>query len=270
MRITILANRDLPSNYALNLMMKWLDKHDLTIFLSDRVGKKSDKHPFLQNLEFFEQALFLKILYPLVSRRNRLLISFDEMGVEHGCSVETLNRINAGAGFSRFVETEPDLVITLRYGVILKDQVIAVPKFGVINLHSGILPDYKGVMATFRAMLNDEAIIGTTLHYIKDSSIDQGPVIGTTEFMVNPKKSYLWHVISLYAEGCKLIESAVNTIDRDGRIDAIDQLTGGHYYSFPTDAELDEFIERGLKLFDSDEIVELISEYFEIDGRELK
>jgi methionyl-tRNA formyltransferase len=242
----------------------------LTIFLSDRVGKKVDKHVSLQNLEFFEQALFLKILYPMVSRRNRLLLSFDEMGLEYGCSIETLNKINSGTDFNRFAETKPDLVITLRYGVILKDQVISVPKFGVINLHSGILPDYKGVMATFRAMLGEEAIIGTTLHYIKDSSIDQGPVIGTTEFMVNLKKSYLWHVISLYTEGCKLIESAVSSISRDGRIDAAPQLAGGHYYSFPTNAELDEFLQRGLKLFDGDEIIELISEYFEIDGRELK
>jgi methionyl-tRNA formyltransferase len=270
MRITILANRDLPSNYALNLLMKLLDAHELTVFLSDRVGKKSDKHPSLQNLEFFEHALFLKILYPLVSRHKRKLLSFNEMGQEFGCSIDSLNGINAGTEFNQFVETKPDLVITLRYGVILKEQVISIPKFGVINLHSGILPDYKGVMATFRAMLNKENTIGTTLHYITDSSIDEGPVIGTTEFVVNPKKSYLWHVINLYTEGCKLIESAVRTIGRDGRIDAGDQLPGGRYYSFPMDAELLAFDQLGLKLFDGDEIMELVSQHFIIDRREPK
>ncbi len=263
MRITILANRDLASNFALNILTGLLEGHELTVFLSDRVGKSSNNHASLKHLEICEQSLFLKFLSPSDSKRGRLLLSFDELSQERGCSVETLNKINTGVGFNRFVATNPELVVTIRYGVILKDPVISVPKFGAINLHSGLLPDYKGVMATFRAMLNKEATIGTTLHYIRDSAIDQGPVIGTTQLSVNEQKSYLWHVISLYPDGCGLIERSVAAIDCNGGIDAIDQTSRGHYYTFPTDSELREFEKSGLKLFDGNEILELVEEYFE-------
>ena len=171
----------------------------------------------------------------------------------------------------RFESSQPDLVVSLRYGVILKDPVISIPRFGVINLHSGILPDYKGVMATFRAMLNEEKLIGTTLHYINDASIDQGPVIGTTQLSVDTKKSYLWHVLQLYPKGVSLIASTIDSIERKGKVDArvearVDarvQTAEGHYYTFPTEDELQSFESLGHKLFDGDEIMELVDEYFE-------
>lgn len=46
----------------------------------------------------------------------------------------------------------PDLFISIRFGKIFKDEIIQVPKFGLINLHSTILPDYRGIMGTLHAI----------------------------------------------------------------------------------------------------------------------
>jgi len=54
-------------------------------------------------------------------------------------------------------------------GLIIREPVIAHSQYGYINLHSGLLPDYRGVMASFRAMVNGDAEIGSTLHYIQDA-----------------------------------------------------------------------------------------------------
>ncbi len=215
MQITILANRDLPSNYALNLLTESLSGHSLSIFLSDRVGQQSTRASGLEDLEILRQ-------------------------------------------------TNPDLIITLRYGVILKNEVIAIPRYGVVNLHSGLLPAYKGVMATFRAMLAGETIIGTTLHYIKDASIDTGPVIGTTAMEVTPDKSYLWHVLNLYPAGCDLLTASVQAISGKGSADAVHQIPGGQYYSFPTDEDLHLFQRAGHRLFDVGEILEFASRYIPV------
>ena len=67
MRITILANRDLPSNFALNMLLGMLDGHELTLFLSDKVGKSNQKPALLKQLESFELSLLLRILDPLDS-----------------------------------------------------------------------------------------------------------------------------------------------------------------------------------------------------------
>ena len=176
MRITILANKDIASNIALNNILPRLSNHEVSVFLSSKVGKGDSLPEGLQRLRFFEQSLFNELLFPLISKSNpgsnRELLSFDGLEKIIKKPIKVLNLINSEEGFSSFKETEPDLVVSIRYGTILKAPVIAVPKCGVINLHSGLLPAYRGVMATFRAMLNGDEKIGTTLHYISDASID--------------------------------------------------------------------------------------------------
>ena len=111
----------------------------------------------------------------------------------------------AQEGIARIQATEPELIISLRFGLIIRDAVIAIPKHGVINLHSGLLPDYRGVMATFRAMLNGESEIASTLHFIQDSGVDTGDIISTVAVAVEPDKSYLLNVLNLYVGGCEQI-----------------------------------------------------------------
>ena len=254
MRITILANRDLAANLALNLLSTGLAEHNLTIFLSDSVGDPAVHPQALRDLAQFEQSL-IDGHWKSINHSSAGISSFDELAQKTGKSIRTLNSINSGENFDIFKETQPDLVISIRYGVILKSRVICIPRYGVINLHSGLLPDYKGVMATFRAMQNGEKSIGATLHYIHDNSIDTGAVIGTTSLRVEASRSYLWHVLELYTGGCKLVVGAVNCIEKNGSADASEQSGGGRYYSFPTDDELKAFTRAGLKLFDEQELI---------------
>jgi methionyl-tRNA formyltransferase len=152
---------------------------------------------------------------------------------------------------------DPDLIISIRYGHILKNEVIKIPKHGVINLHSGLLPDYRGVMATFWAMLNNEKEIGTTLHYIDDGTIDTGRIIGKTKRAIDYSKSYLWNVLQLYPNGVELILETIRAIDREERVSNISQDDDGNYFSFPDYNDLEEFIRAGQQLFDSSEKFEI-------------
>ena len=150
----------------------------------------------------------------------------------------------------------------VRYGGILREQAIALPRLGVINLHSGLLPDYRGVMATFRAMLNGEQEIGTTLHYISDPGIDTGDIIGTTSLTVDPQHSYLWHVLQLYPTACDRLFACVRQLAAGQTVDVRPQPAGGNYFSFPNDDDLQAFHKRGLKLYDIGEITSFAQQYF--------
>ena len=63
-------------------------------------------------------------------------------------------------------DVRADLLISIRFGMILGTEALGLPPRGVLNLHSGLLPQYRGVLATFRALLNGDAEIGCTLHWI--------------------------------------------------------------------------------------------------------
>jgi len=271
MNITILSNRDLASNFALNHLLPALHGHHLTVYLSSRLGK-AEAHPQqLRDLALFEHQKLNQqqpstphpagVGQPSApmgaahsSSKTFSLLSFDALSAYASSPITEFNDINTVTGLARLRASKPALIISLRYGVILKAAAISVPTHGVINLHSGPLPTYRGVMASFWGLLNGEDQLGTTLHYIHDTGVDTGSIIDTTTLSVNPQRSYLWHTLNLYPAGCALIAATVARLANGAPIASYAQSQGGEYYTFPTGADLTRFTERGLRLFDEDEL----------------
>jgi methionyl-tRNA formyltransferase len=171
--------------------------------------------------------------------------------------VSILNNINTAEGINKLKQTKPDLIICIRYGLILKNAAISIPCFGVINLHSGLLPRYRGVMATFWAMLNGDTTIGCTLHYIDNHQIDTGRTIASTKLSVYKKRSYLWHVFTLYEKGILEIAKTVQNIKAEQVITCKAQREGGHYYTFPKADDFQNFVNKGFMLASEAEILAL-------------
>jgi methionyl-tRNA formyltransferase len=264
MNITVLANRDLASNLALNqLLPRLTESNQLQVFLSSQVGSGANLPEPLRMLKFFEQTLFNTILFPALDQGAAATkpYTFNQLERFTTSPITVLNQINSETGLATLAAGAPDLVICIRYGGILKDQAIAIPAHGVINLHSGLLPDYRGVMATFRALLYGESEIGTTLHYISDGSIDTGDIIGNTHMPVSAGRSYLWHVLQLYPQACELLAQLVEGIGTGQAPARQLQPSGGNYYSFPALAELEALLQSGHSLYDVDDITDIANSY---------
>ena len=167
MRILFLSNKDLASNYALNLLLPKVSKNnEIHLWLSAKVGKSTVLPRQLETLKFFEQGLFNKLLAPLISasKNPNAYKTFDDFSGFLDSELREVNHINSSEIIEDLSALSPDLIVSIRYGGILKDRVISIPPKGVINLHSGILPKYKGVMATFWALKLMNLKLG--LHYI--------------------------------------------------------------------------------------------------------
>ncbi|MFA3793218.1 formyl transferase [Aliiglaciecola sp. SL4] len=274
MRITILANRDLASNMAINLLLQQLPEHRYAILLSAKVGKSENLPEPLKSLAFIEQTLFNQIVYPLIETQQYTtnmgnppanaslpLKSFQQI-LGSGIPISDIQNINSPSGYQTLAAQNPELIISIRFGQILQEAIIRLPKMGVINLHSGKLPDYRGVMATFWAMLNNNENIGTSLHFIDSNKIDAGKIISSTQRRVDYHRSYLHNVLSLYPEGVKTIVAAVNKLNCGEEVKTQNMdLSSGQYFSFPDEVTLTQFAEQGKRLFDYDEIPELVAKY---------
>ena len=259
MNITLLVNKDLASCLAINYLLPQLAQHRLSIFLSSRVGSKK-LTANLEQLRLVEQDLPNELIFPLQCSRNAAdteLIGFPGIKERLEGRLGELNDINSESGLARFAATEPQLVLSIRYGTILRDRVIRIPQRGVLNLHSGRLPDYRGIMATFWALLNDESHIGTTLHTIDSTGIDAGSILAETTLPVQKERSYLWHVLELYRDGCQSMGTAVHAIANGDTPATRQQRESGQYFSFPTAADLDRFHAMGWCLFDNKDVVNI-------------
>lgn len=228
MRILCCLNRDLASHIALGLLLRELDRHEIRVALTERVGAVAqDEPPQRRELRMAEQVL--------------PTLTFSELA-----ATEVIQDPNAGAGLEFIKAFAPDLIVSIRYGAILKSPVLSIPRLGVLNLHSGLLPEYRGVLATFRALMNGDAEIGCTLHYIADSSIDTGDVVATCRVPVTPGHSLLRHVLDLYPPGVAMVGAAVRSLAAgDSLPRQAQRREEGRYFSYPTSEEWNEFSKRG-------------------------
>ena len=259
MNISILYNYDIYSNEALNLLLPKLASHQLSLFYSKAVGKSVVRDRRLQQLRFVEQGLFNDVLYPITDNGNLRAqrLSFEQLGKLVGATPQAITNINSEDGLAQLRATQPDLILSIRFGQILKAEAISAPEIGVINLHSGLLPAYRGVMASFWAMLNQAPEIGTTVHWITDPKIDAGHKISEQSHAPNLNASYMSNVVSLYETGVQQLIDAVANLDTL-RLDLKTDMQGGDYYSYPTTADLDNFEEQGLRLFDPEDLQTLV------------
>jgi methionyl-tRNA formyltransferase len=268
MRIFVCLNTDVVSNIAFNLLLPSLAGHEVAVGLSTRIGGASARAPSepaaRRELRVAEQRFATEVLFPLVERSGlpdgARCLTFAELERLRGIAVSDLTNPNVGAGLGILQSFQPDVIVSIRYGAIFKAPAIAVPRLGVLNLHSGLLPAYRGVIATFRALMARETEIGCTLHYIVDGTIDTGPVVAQSHNAVDPTRSMFWHVVSLYPAGVQLIARALERLGRGETLDTQMQ-SGGAYYSYPTEDEWNEFHARGWRVADPSDLTDLSLRY---------
>lgn len=250
MRIAVLYNQDVYALKALNRLLPSLTQHTLHLFHSSRVGRATNNQPApLNDLMTIEHAL-IRQFSGRPPGQHRL--GFDELADCFDLTDVPLNDVNQPSGLARLRHFQPDLMVSIRFGKILGAHAIACADRGVINLHSGLLPDYRGVMPTFWAMLSGEVNIGMTLHWVPDATIDTGPIIGRTTHTCDLEASYIANVWQLYDPGVDLMLQAVSQIET-GDLQAETAVAGdatGRYFTFPDASALALFREQGLKLHD--------------------
>jgi methionyl-tRNA formyltransferase len=266
-KILCCLNADVVSSVALNLLLPSLGGHDVHVALSTRIGgsRSNTSEPVpRQELRVAEQSLALDVLFPLIEQAahpdNGRHLTFDELPRLRGIPVTSLPNPNAGEGLAFLQQLAPDLIISIRYGAIFKSPAIAIPPLGILNLHAGLLPTYRGVIASFRALMAGERDLGCTLHYITDGTIDTGPVVGQTRIPVDSARSLFAHVVALYPNAVEMVGDAIGRLAR-GQVLAQETQSGGNYYTYPTAAEWEDFLRRGWRVADPTDLWDVFARY---------
>ncbi|MGM0444334.1 MAG: formyltransferase family protein, partial [Fibrobacterota bacterium] len=80
-------------------------------------------------------------------------------------------------------ELAPDLLVSVSWRMLIPPSILAIPRFGGVNLHRGFLPRYKGAEPVRRALENGDHEIGITAHVLAEE-IDAGEVLAVVRHPV--------------------------------------------------------------------------------------
>lgn len=95
---------------------------------------------------------------------------------EAGIPVYQPETLRGGAFTQTLREIDPDLIAVAAYGKILPEEILNYPKYGCINVHTSLLPKYRGAAPMQRAIMNGESETGVTIMYM-EKGLDTGDIL---------------------------------------------------------------------------------------------
>ncbi|OBK43931.1 methionyl-tRNA formyltransferase [Mycobacterium sp. 1081908.1] len=105
--------------------------------------------------------------------------------LDRGIPVLRPARPNSPEFVAELSELAPDCCPVVAYGALLRDELLAVPPHGWINLHFSLLPAWRGAAPVQAAIAAGDAITGATTFRI-EPSLDSGPVYGVVTETIRP------------------------------------------------------------------------------------
>lgn len=107
----------------------------------------------------------------------------------HGLPVEQPEKLTA-LELARLQACRADLALVMAYGHILRDEFIAAPRLGTVNLHASLLPKYRGASPIQTAIASGERHTGVSFMRIV-RALDAGPVADTEAVAIEPHDTAL-------------------------------------------------------------------------------
>ncbi len=105
-------------------------------------------------------------------------------------------------------DLNPDLFIVVAYKILPK-SLLSIPKYGSINLHSSLLPKYRGAAPIQRAILDEQDVTGVTTFLI-EPKVDTGRILLQAECAIEESDNYGSLSTKLSNMGADLMISSIN------------------------------------------------------------
>ena len=100
------------------------------------------------------------------------------------------NNLNTDEELKFFKEVNPDIVVVVAYGQLISKKFLEVPTKGFINIHSSLLPKWRGAAPIQRAIMNVDKQTGVSIMKITEG-LDSGPVMKKIPIDISPSDTSL-------------------------------------------------------------------------------
>lgn len=120
---------------------------------------------------------------------------------------------------------QPDVMVVVAYGLLLPPAVLALPRYGCVNVHASLLPRWRGAAPIERAILAGDGESGVCIMQM-EQGLDTGPVLKEVRTPINPDDTAATLTARLQQLGCAAL------------IEVLRALPAGSLHPVPQDASL--------------------------------
>ncbi len=166
-----------------------------------------------------------------------------EYAVSQGLPVFQPHKLKSEDFLGKIRELKPDLIVVVAFRMLPR-EVWELPKYGTINLHASLLPQYRGAAPINWAIINGEKETGVTTFFI-NQDIDTGDLIMQESLAIDESDNAGSLHDKLMQLGAGLLVQTVKAIASDG-VTLVSQSENLHLKSAPKIFREDTFIDWDL------------------------
>ncbi|OGN01786.1 MAG: methionyl-tRNA formyltransferase [Candidatus Yanofskybacteria bacterium RIFCSPLOWO2_12_FULL_43_11b] len=128
-----------------------------------------------------------------------------KLAEEHGIKVyQPVSLKKDDLVFEEFKNLKPDICVVAAYGKIFSKRFLDIPRYGFVNVHPSLLPEYRGPSPIQTALLNGDKETGAAIMLI-DEKIDHGPLLAEEKYDIGVGKDLVEISEELFGLGAKLL-----------------------------------------------------------------
>ncbi|WP_062909448.1 methionyl-tRNA formyltransferase [Mycobacterium avium] len=131
--------------------------------------------------------------------------------LDRGIPVLRPARPNSPEFVAELAQLAPDCCAVVAYGALLRDELLAVPPHGWINLHFSLLPAWRGAAPVQAAIAAGDTITGATTFRI-EPALDSGPIYGVVTEAIRPTDTAGELLARLAVSGAELLSATLDGI----------------------------------------------------------
>lgn len=264
MRVALCVKRDIFGLLAARAFVRTIapSRQALRVFCSVKTRPAEDQEPLPRLLKSLERDFPIDTL--LAAATDRPAGGHDVLSADRW---HVLRDLRPQQGAADLLGWQPDIIVSIRFSLIFPQHVIDAVPAGILNVHPGPLPEYRGLYAPFWQIMNGEDRLRATLHLV-DRGIDTGAVVGTHDLRRHAGRSLLWHIGELYRGGAALAARTVLRTASGEPPAALRQPQSGRYWRIPTPAEAEAFLRGPMPVVTTADYLELLREALLPDAAE--
>ena len=171
------------------------------------------------------------------NRGHKLAFSpVKEYALSQGLTVYQPTKMRDGTALALVRELHPELIVVAAYGRILPEDILNTPPYGSINVHSSLLPKYRGAAPINWAILNGERETGVTIMYMA-KELDAGDILHVLKTDIDPQEDAQALTARLAELGAEALHEAIGKIE-SGTVARTAQDHAAHTYAPMLDKSL--------------------------------
>lgn len=143
-----------------------------------------------------------------------------EFALEHNIPIMQFEKLSRD-GVESIRNLAPDIMVTASYGQIISQEIIDIPKFGIINVHGSLLPEFRGASPIQTAIMKGCTETGVTIMRT-EAGLDTGDIILMGKLPIGEEETYGELAVRLANLGAGLVLTALDKIE-NGTVEYIKQ-----------------------------------------------